>query len=262
MKIAIIGALGRMGRMIAQVAREEGVEIGGACEVKGHKEVGKDYGEILWRKKIGVILTDNFELAMKDADIGIEFTNPSATLEHLGKIRRIRKPYLTGTTGFKKEDFREFEETGKVVPLYWAPNMSYGIGVLSHIVGLMAKYFNDWDFEIVEIHHTGKKDAPSGTAKLFASVIEKYSGRSLKRMYGREGICLREKDEIGIFGLRMGDIKGEHRIFFATKGERIEVAHISYTREIFARGALKAAKWLLEKKEPGFYSIEDLLGLR
>lgn len=262
MKIAIIGALGRMGRMIAQVAREEGVEIRGACEVKGHRELGKDYGEILWREKIGVPLTDDFELAMRDADIGIEFTNPPATLEHIIEMRKIKKPYLTGTTGFKIEDFREFEETGKVIPLYWSPNMSYGVCVLSYIVGLMAKYLSDWDFEIMEIHHTGKKDAPSGTAKIFANVIEMHSGRSLKRVYGREGFSPRERDEIGIFGLRMGDVIGEHRIFFATKGERVELTHISYTREIFARGAIKAAGWLIEKKEPGFYSIEDLLGLR
>jgi|Deesub1362A_J573_1020465.scaffolds.fasta_scaffold00163_54 4-hydroxy-tetrahydrodipicolinate reductase len=262
MKIAIIGALGRMGKMIAEVARKENIEIKGACELEGHKDAGKDYGKILWREEIGVIITDDFEKAMEAADIGIEFTNPSATIEHLKKIRKIKKPYLTGTTGFKEEDFKEFEETGKVIPLYWAPNMSFGTGVLSHIVGLMAKYFNDWDFEIMEIHHTGKKDAPSGTAIQLANIIEKNSGRSLKRTFGREGLSPREKDEMGIFGLRMGDVKGEHRIFFATEGERVEVAHISYTREIFAKGAIKAARWLLKKQEPGFYSVNDLLGLR
>lgn len=262
MKIAIIGALGRMGKMIAEIARKEDIEIKGACESKGHKNTGIDYGKILWREEIGVIITDNFEKAMEKADIGIEFTNPSATIEHLKKIREIKKPYVTGTTGFKEEDFKEFEETGKVIPLYWAPNMSYGIGVLSYIVGLTAKYFNDWDFEIMEIHHTGKKDSPSGTALHFADIIEKNSGRKLKRTSGREGFAPREKDEMGIFGLRMGDVKGEHRIFFATEGERVEIAHISYTREIFARGAIRVAKWLLKKEEPGFYSVNDLLGLR
>ncbi len=262
MKISIIGALGRMGKMIAEVAKKEDIEITGACESKGHKNAGIDYGKILWREEIGVIITDDFEEAMENADIGIEFTNPSATLEHLKKMREIKKPYLTGTTGFKEKDFKELEETGKIIPLYWAPNMSYGIGVLSYITALMAKYLGDWDFEIMEIHHTGKKDAPSGTALHLADIIEKNSTRKLKKTFGREGISPRERDEIGVFGLRMGDIKGEHRVFFATEGERVEIAHISYTREIFAKGAIKAAKWLLKKKKPGFYSVNDLLELK
>lgn len=258
MKIAIIGACGRMGKMVAEVARKENIEIVGACEVKGHKDIGKDYGEIVFKEKINIILTDDFEKSMENADIGIEFTNPSATLEHIVKIREIKKPYLTGTTGLKKEDFSEFEKTGKIIPLYWSSNMSLGINVLFYITNIISKFLNDWDFEIVEFHHKGKRDAPSGTALSFADIIEKGSGRKLKRIFGREGFCLRENDEIGIFGIRMGDIVGEHRIFFGKEGERIEISHICYSREIFARGALKIARWLLNKK-PGFYKGTDFL---
>ncbi|MEO0241391.1 MAG: 4-hydroxy-tetrahydrodipicolinate reductase [candidate division WOR-3 bacterium] len=258
MKIAIIGACGRMGKMIAEVARKENIEIAGACEVKGHDLIGKDYGEIVFKEKIGIILTDDFEKAMENADIGIEFTNPSSTIEHIIKMREIKKPYLTGTTGIKDEDFVEFEKTGKIIPLYWSSNMSFGINVLFYITEIISKFLRDYDFEIVEFHHKGKKDAPSGTALSFADIIEKGSQRKLKRVFGREGFSLREKDEIGIFGIRMGDIVGEHRIFFGKEGERIEISHICYSREIFASGALRIAKWLLNKK-PGFYKGTDFL---
>ncbi len=258
MKIAIIGACGRMGRMVAEVARKEDIEIIGACEARGHSLIGKDYGELIFKEKTGIILTSDFEKAMENADIGIEFTNPSATIEHIIKLREIKKPYLTGTTGIKEEDFIEFEKTGKIIPLYWSSNMSLGINVLFYITGIISKFLNDWDFEIVEFHHKGKKDAPSGTALSFANIIEKNSGRKLKRVFGREGFSLSEKDEIGIFGIRMGDIVGEHRVFFGKEGERIEISHISYSREIFARGALKIAGWLLNKN-PGFYKGTDFL---
>ena len=258
MKIAIIGACGRMGKMVAEVAKKEGIEIAGACEIEGHNDIGKDYGEIVFKEKIGVILTSDFEKAMKNAEIGIEFTNPSATIQHIIKMREIKKPYLTGTTGIKEEEFIEFEKTGRIIPLYWSSNMSLGINVLFYIVKIISRFLSDWDFEIIEFHHKGKKDAPSGTALSFANIIEEGSNRKLKRVFGREGFSLREKDEIGIFGIRMGDIVGEHRIFFGKEGERIEISHICYSREIFARGALRIARWLLNKK-CGFYKGIDFL---
>jgi len=258
MKIAIIGACGRMGKMIGEVARKENVEIVGACEVEGHKDIGKDYGEILFKEKIGVKITSSFEEAMENADVGLEFTNPSATIEHLKKLKEIKKPYVVGTTGFKKEEIDEFEKVGEIIPIYLTSNASFGINVLFYIVSLLSKFLKDWDFEIVEFHHKGKKDSPSGTAITFANIIEENSGRKLKRVFGREGFSLREKDEIGIFGIRMGDIVGEHRIFFGKEGERIEITHICYSREIFASGALKIARWLLNKK-PGFYKGTDFL---
>lgn len=263
---AVSGALGRMGsRIVALGLQEDGLVLKGALERKGHSSIGKDIGLLLGLRETGVILTDEPEKAIEDADVLIEFSIPSVTLEHLRLATKLKKAMVIGTTGFSKEEMDELRSLAVKIPCVMAPNMSVGVNLLLRVLQDIAGVLGDeYDIEIIEAHHRLKKDAPSGTAMKMAQVIADALGRNLDEVavYERKGfIGERTKKEIGIQTIRAGDIVGEHTVIFGGIGERIEVTHRASSRDTFAKGALRAARWVVDKS-PGLYDMQDVLGLK
>ncbi|MCX7793240.1 MAG: 4-hydroxy-tetrahydrodipicolinate reductase [Thermodesulfovibrionales bacterium] len=263
---AVSGALGRMGsRIITLGIQEEGFVLKGALEKRGHEFIGKDIGLLLGLKETGVFLTDEPQNAIKEAEVLIEFSTPSVTLEHLRLAVELKKAMVIGTTGFSKQELEELRSLAVKIPCVVAPNMSVGVNLLLKVLRDVAVVLGDeYDVEIIEAHHRLKKDAPSGTAMKMAQVIADALGRNIEEVavYERKGmIGERSKKEIGIQTVRAGDIVGEHTVLFGGIGERIEITHRASSRDTFAKGALRAARWLVSKS-PGLYDMQDVLGLR
>ncbi len=264
-KIAITGISGRMGRTIATcVEDEEGAILAGAIEKEGHPWVGRGLQE-LTGLNTDVVVTDNPEEAFRDADVVIDFTTPEATIRNLEIAVALQKPVVIGTTGFSVEQRATITEASRRVGVVFAPNMSIGVNLLFRLVTEAARILGDeYDVEIVEYHHRHKKDAPSGTALRIAELIAHTLGRDLDKVavYGRKGITgERTTEEIGIQSVRAGDIVGDHIVLFAGSGERLELTHRAHSRTTFARGAVKAALWLVDR-DTGLYDMQDVLGLR
>lgn len=262
-KIIVSGACGRMGKRIIALAREDArIKIVGALENKTHTSIGKDVGEVLGLGKINVSVEANLDKVIKKGEVIIEFTNPETTMEHLAVAGQSNKAMVIGTTGLNDDAVKEIKQAAGKIPIVIAPNMSAGVNLLFALVGDIAKKLGpDFDIEIMETHHRFKKDAPSGTAKRLAENIAAARGRKLKDIvvYGREGIPgERPKGEIGIHAIRAGDVVGEHTVVFAAKGERIELTHRAHSRDTFAQGALRAAKFIVNKSAK-LYDMQDVL---
>jgi len=257
-KIIVSGVCGRMGSRIFNLAGEDKeLQIVAGLEKKGHPDIGKELPG-------GVKISSELEKIVHLTDVLIEFTTPEATLEHLEIVSKAKKAIVIGTTGFTEEEMNKIKKIAQNIPLVISPNMSVGVNLLFRLVKEVAGVIPDYDIEIIEAHHNQKKDAPSGTALKLAQIIAQELNRDLGKvaLYGRQGIVgPRKKDEIAIFALRAGDIVGEHNIIFATQGERIELIHRAHSRDTFARGALRATKWVV-KQPPGLYDMIDVLGLR
>ena len=257
-KLAVTGAGGRMGSLIARLALEDkDFKVVGVIERPDHPLVGKEFAP-------GVKCYRSLKEVEEKPDVVIDFTAPEATLSLLKEAKELRVPLVIGTTGFTAEEKREIEEASKELPILLSPNMSLGVNLLFKLVAEAAKALKDkgYDVEIFEIHHRFKKDAPSGTAVRLGEIVAEAFGKSLEEMavYGRKGMVgQRRPDEMGILAARMGDVVGDHTVFFATLGERLELTHRATSRETFARGALVAAKWLAGK-EPGLYNMFHVLG--
>lgn len=265
-RIAVAGAMGRMGSRITALSREyEEIELAGVFEKKGHKGIGKDIGVLVGVGEMGIILEDDLGKVIDKADVLIDFTHTSSTLEHLRLASSKGKAMVIGTTGFTSDEIREVETLSRNIPCVLSPNMSVGINLLLKVIREIAIVLgDDYDIEIIEAHHRLKKDAPSGTAMKMAQVLASALKRDLNdvAVYARRGmIGERTKKEIGIQTIRAGDIVGEHTILFGGLGERIEITHKASSRDTFARGALKAALWV-HGKVPGLYDMQDVLGLR
>ena len=265
-KIVVTGAAGRMGKSIINVIRETvGTELVGAVERSGHADIGKDAGEVAGSGKLGIKLTDNFEKAVKKADCIIDFTFPEATMYHLDIALKNNIAVVIGTTGFSHHQRERLKEVGSQLQIVAAPNMSVGVNLLLKVVSDMAKILGkDYDVEIIEAHHRLKKDAPSGTAMRLAEVLAYSLNRDLDKVavYERHGILgERKSEEIGIQTIRAGDIVGDHTIIFGGLGERLEITHRAQSRDTFARGAVRAALWLV-KQPKGLYDMQDVLGLK
>lgn len=262
----VSGAAGRMGGRIIAIMKEiSDLKLVGALENKGHQSIGEDSGEVAGIGKNGINITDDLEKIIKSSDVIIDFTLPSATIEKLRIASREGRAMVIGTTGFTKDELSEVKSLTSSIPCVMAPNMSVGVNLLLKVLADIAKVLkDDYDVEIIEVHHRMKKDAPSGTALKMAQVLADALGRNLDEVgtYVRKGIIgERPKKEIGIQTVRAGDIVGEHTVLFGGLGERIEVAHRVSSRDTFARGALKAAQWIVNKK-PGVYDMQDVLGLK
>ncbi|MHB8880837.1 MAG: 4-hydroxy-tetrahydrodipicolinate reductase [Thermodesulfovibrionales bacterium] len=265
-KIGVAGASGKMGSRICALSGEyEGLRLGGAFERTGHKEAGRDIGQIVGTGDTGVLLAEGIGAVIRDVDLIIDFTSVAATKENIRIAAEHKKSLVIGTTGFTKEDMKEVEPFLKSIPCVMASNMSLGVNLLLKVLQDVARVLgDDYDIEIVEAHHRLKKDAPSGTALKMAQVIADAVGRNLDEVgvYARHGIIgPRTTREIGIQTVRAGDIVGEHTVLFGGLGERIEITHKASSRDTFARGALKAALWLAGKPA-GLYDMQDVLGLR
>ncbi len=267
-KAVVTGAAGRMGSRIVNVlSTSEGIRLSGAVERKGHPLVGQDACGPAGLPAGGVltVITDDLAAALKTGDVLIDFTMPEASLSHIKTCAEMGKPLVVGSTGFSARQLAEVSTHAQKVPCVLSPNMSIGVNLCFKILAEVAKTIGeDYDMEIVEAHHRMKKDAPSGTAMKMAQVIAQAVNRNLDEVgvYARKGmIGERSKKEIGIQTLRAGDIVGEHTVLFAGKGERIEITHRAHSRDTFAAGAVRAAKWVVGKK-PGLYDMQDVLGLK
>ena len=265
-KAVVTGAAGRMGSRIVNVlSTSEGITLGGALERKGQPLIGQDAGGPAGIPATGVKITDDLAAALRAGDVLIDFTSPEASFAHLKACAEQGRAAVIGSTGFTKEHLAEVHTYVQKVPCVLSPNMSIGVNLCFKVLAEIAKTIGeDYDMEIVEAHHRMKKDAPSGTAMKMAQVIAQAVNRNLDEVgvFARKGmIGERTKKEIGIQTLRAGDIVGEHTVLFAGKGERIELTHRAHSRDTFAAGAVRAAKWVVGKK-PGLYDMMDVLGLK
>ncbi len=265
-KAIVTGAAGRMGsRIINVLSASEGIILSGAVERKGHALLGQDAGGPAGIAATNIKIVDDLAAALKTGDVLIDFTAPETSLDHIKVCADMGKAAVIGSTGFSKDQLDQVSALVAKVPCVLSPNMSIGVNLCFKILDEIAKTIGeDYDIEIVEAHHRMKKDAPSGTAVKMAQVIAKAVNRNLEEVgvYARKGmIGERSKKEIGIQTLRAGDIVGEHTVMFAGKGERIELTHRAHSRDTFAAGAVRAAKWVVGKK-PGLYDMQDVLGLK
>jgi len=265
-KAVVAGACGRMGKTICKLIFEHPeIDLVGAFEHPESPCVGKDIGPIIGLPETGIKIEDDLEKVIKEADVIIDFTFHKASLENARKNAKYGKAMVIGTTGFSQEELSEIHELAKKhFPLVQDYNMSTGINLLCKLVEITAKILSEgYDIEIIEAHHRMKKDAPSGTAFKLARVIAKTLGIEEDNFcFCRKGIIgERPKKQIGIQTIRGGDIVGEHTVLFAGIGERLELTHRASSRETFARGALRAVLWVVDKK-PGVYTMEDVLGLK
>ncbi len=266
-RILITGAAGRMGRtLIASVAESEGLALGAASEQPGHPALGQDAGLLAGIESAGVRLAGSLPAVVADFDTAVDFTRPPATMELLRTCLAAGKRMIVGTTGFDAAQKQAIASAAERIPIVMAPNMSLGVNVSLRLLQLAARALGEeYDVEIVEMHHRHKVDAPSGTALRMGEVVAEELGRDLAQcaVYGREGVTgERQRSTIGFATLRGGDVVGEHTVIFAGIGERLEISHRAASRTTFARGALRAARWL-ESQPPGrLYDMQDVLGLR
>jgi len=265
-KAIVTGAAGRMGsRIINVLSASEGIVLSGGVERKGHALLGQDAGGPAGLAATGVTISEDLAAALRAGDMLIDFTTPETSLEHMRVCAELGKALVIGSTGFTKEQLAAVSVFAQKIPCVLSPNMSIGVNLTFKILAEVARALgDDYDIEIVEAHHRMKKDAPSGTAMKMAQVLAEAVDRNLDEVgvYARKGmIGERSKKEIGIQTLRAGDIVGEHTVMFAGKGERIEITHRAHSRDTFAAGAVRAARWIVGKK-PGIYDMQDVLGLK
>jgi 4-hydroxy-tetrahydrodipicolinate reductase len=267
-RVAVSGALGRMGRRILEIAKNDpSVEVCGALESEENAKRYSDLGEALNDPNFkGVPLSSDVEEVLKNCDVLIEFANSTeAALEHTEKAVGLGKKVVIGTTGFSPEELKRLEELAQKGAVLFSPNMSLGVNLLFRLVQLATRVLKerDFDIEIGEIHHRFKKDAPSGTAMRLAEIIAEELGKPLEEIavYGRKGHYERKKDDLGIMTFRGGDVVGEHTVYFFGMGERLELTHRATDRGIFAKGAVEAAKWIVDKEGGRLYNMFDVLGL-
>jgi len=265
-KAIVTGCAGRMGRRIAAMIDEtEGIEIFGGTDMADGPFIGKDIGEVagLARKNIPVV--DELDKIIDGCDVIIDFSEPGASLQHFIQAAEAKKAIVIGTTGFGEERWKTFEAMAKSSRAVIAPNMSVGVNVLFRLAREAARILDDdYDVEIVEMHHKAKEDSPSGTAVRLSQIVADALGRDLSLVgnYGRYGQAgPRPQKEIGIMTLRGGDVVGDHTLIFAGQGERLELTHKAGSRDNFAKGAVRAAKWVM-KQSNGLYDMQDVLGLK
>jgi 4-hydroxy-tetrahydrodipicolinate reductase len=265
-KAVVAGASGRMGKRLVALMRESAdFQVVGAVERKDHVDVGRDAGEVAGVGPLGVAIVDVVDKALHGAQVLLDFTASAAAMRNLEAASQAGVAVVVGTTGLSEGDIARVRELAARVPCVQSPNMSVGVNVLYGVLAQVARTLGDgYDIEVIEAHHHFKKDSPSGTADRMARVMAEALGRDLRKVgvYGRFGIVgERTKEEIGVHAIRAGDIVGEHTILFGGMGERIEVTHRAHSRDNFAFGALRAARWVVGKS-PGLYDMLDVLGLR
>jgi 4-hydroxy-tetrahydrodipicolinate reductase len=262
--IVVGGAAGRMGSRIVALHRDAGLRLAAALEAPGHGALGRDAGEAAGVGSLGVPITADAGSVITRDRVLVEFSVPEASLEHLRLVARAGARAVIGTTGFSAAQREEIAALGRQAAILVAPNMSVAVTLAFSLLRTMAKALgDDYDVEITEIHHRYKKDAPSGTAVRMAEVVAEALGRDLRKVgvYGREGLPgERTGKEIGVMSLRSGDVVGEHTVSFGTLGERLELTHRAHSRDTFARGALRAVRWIAGRG-PGLYSMHDVLGI-
>ena len=264
-KVGVIGAGGRMGRMLIEAVNDNAQTIlSAAIERQGSSLVGADAGEVAAIGRLDVPIVDDLKTVVNDIDVLIDFSLPDATEQNMQICADHGVAMVIGTTGFNAQQEQVLATASEKVAIVYAGNYSTGVNLSLKLLGMAAKAFgNDADVEVIEAHHKHKIDAPSGTAYMMAEAVAEARGQNLKdvAVYGREGQTgEREAGTIGIHAIRGGEIIGDHTVMFIADGEVVEITHRARARMTFAAGAVRAANWVIEQKE-GQYNMQDVLGL-
>jgi 4-hydroxy-tetrahydrodipicolinate reductase len=264
-RVGIMGCAGRMGRMlVAETQAIAGLRLAGGSETPDSPALGRDIGELAGIGPVGLAATADLDLLFAAADVVIDFTVPAASAALAAQAAKSGKALVIGTTGLEAAQVKAVEAAARRVPIVWAPNMSPAVTLLLSLVEEAARRLGEeYDIEVLEMHHRHKVDAPSGTALALGRAAAAgrgidLAGRSLRERDGHTGP--RPRGDIGFATVRGGDVVGDHVVIFAGEGERLELAHRAGSRRIFALGALRAARWVVAQK-PGLYGMKDVLGL-
>lgn len=265
MKVIVIGPKGKMGRLITAVAASrDDMELIAGIAPKGRSYIGQDLGSVaMIGSELGIPVTDDLEREIDRCDVIIDFSTKEMAMTVLDLAVTHKKALVCGTTGFTQEEMLRFQAAAKEIPMLYAANTSKLVNIMNKLLELVASTLKDEiDIEILEMHDQWKKDAPSGTSKEMGEIMARALGKELDdiAVYGREGASVRRPGTIGYHSLRAGNIPSSHTVFFGGMGERLEITHHSYNWECFARGACDCAAFLAGK-EPGFYTIKDVLKL-
>jgi 4-hydroxy-tetrahydrodipicolinate reductase len=264
MKIAVMGVAGRMGQELVRAVKEAGSTLVGAIEKAGSPAIGQDAGVVAGIGPLGVPITSDPLDVIVNCDGILDFTTPAATVEFAALAANARAVHVIGTTGLSEADELQIAAAARHAPIIKAGNMSLGVNLLVALTRRVAEALDeDFDIEIVEMHHKHKVDAPSGTALMLGKAAAEGRGVDLaqRSIRARDGVTgARPRGDIGFATLRGGSVVGEHKVIFAGSGERVELVHVAGDRSVFARGAVKALQWG-QGKAPGLYSMTDVLGL-
>jgi 4-hydroxy-tetrahydrodipicolinate reductase len=262
LKLCVAGAAGKMGNAVIREATTKGFQIVGAVEAIGNPCIGKNLRELgICDTDTKIVDSDNISEAAMNADVYVTFTSPAAEVHNIPAVAALGKRIVLGTTGFTEEQNRQVRGAvqGKV-PAVFSPNYSVGVNILFQLAKALKSFPQEYNFSIAEIHHTGKKDAPSGTAKKLGEIIANTRGYSTI-IHGREGISPRKPEELEIAALRAGGVPGIHDLIVAGPYEMLRIEHTAFSRSVFAQGAVYAAEWISKQSEPKIFSMEDVLGL-
>lgn len=263
--IGVIGAGGRMGRMLIEAVQDNPqTSLSAAIEREGSSLIGADAGEVAAIKRLNIKIVDDLVSVIDDIDVLIDFSLPDATEQNMQTCAEHKVAMVIGTTGFNEQQEQVLTEASKHIPIVYAGNYSTGVNLSLKLLGMAAKAFgNEADVEVIEAHHKHKIDAPSGTAYMMAQAVAEARGQNLKEVavYGREGQTgAREAGSIGIHAIRGGEIIGDHTVMFIADGEVVEITHRARARMTFAAGAVRATTWVIQQKA-GQYNMQDVLGL-
>jgi 4-hydroxy-tetrahydrodipicolinate reductase len=251
-----------MGNAVISEAVAKGHQVTGAIEAQGNPCIGKTLRELgIGDFDTKIVSPDRISEACRDADVYVTFTTPAAEIQNIPAVAAMGRRVILGTTGFTEEQDRQIREAmeGKV-PAVFAPNFSVGVNILFSLAKALKAFPQDYTFSISEIHHTGKKDAPSGTAKKLGQIITDVRGYK-RTVYGREGMSPRQPEELEIVALRAGGVPGIHDLIVAGPHEMLKIEHVAFSRSVLAQGAVYAAEWLSSQTQPKVFSMQDVLGL-
>ena len=262
LKFCVAGAAGRMGNAIIAEATAKGHQIVGAIEAPNAPAIGKSLSELsITNSDIKILSSDRLSEAARDADIYVSFTIPAAEVVNIPIAANLGKRIVLGTTGFTQDQNRQvLAAMSDRVPAVFSPNYSVGVNILFKLAEALKAFPSGYDFSLSEIHHTGKKDAPSGTAKKLEQIISKTRNYT-KTIYGREGISPRQPAELESVAIRAGGVPGIHEVIVAGQYEMLRVEHTAFSRNVFAQGAVYAAEWVSKRSETKIYSMADVLDL-
>lgn len=265
MKVIVVGPRGKMGKLITQIAASRNdMELVAGVAPKGREYIGRDLGQVaMTGYELGVPVVDDLASVIDSCDVIIDFSTKEMAMEVLDLAIAHKKALVCGTTGFSVEEMQRFKNASVFIPMLYAANTSKLVNVMNKLLEVAASSIGEEaDIEILEMHDQWKKDAPSGTSKEMGEIMARTMNKELEdiAVYGRHGVSPRENGTIGYHSLRAGNIPSSHTVFFGFMGERLEITHHSYNWECFARGACDCAAYLADK-EPGFYTIRDVLNL-
>jgi 4-hydroxy-tetrahydrodipicolinate reductase len=262
LKLCVAGASGRMGQAIIQEATSKNFEVVGAVEAKDHPAIGKTLKQLgITNSDVCVVGPENLCDAVADADVYITFTSPIAEVLNLPLVAKLGKKIVLGTTGFSEEQNQQIRQAveGKVAAVF-SSNFSLGVNIFFKLAEDLKAFPQEYNFSISEIHHTAKKDAPSGTALRLGEIISGIRGYT-STVHGRQGTSLRKPNELEIEAIRAGGVPGIHTLIVAGPFEMLRIEHVAFSRNILAQGAVIAAEWVSRQNNPGIYSMATVLGL-